>query len=243
MDGETLFEQWGLERYSRRMQADWDARARRNAAHFVATENQEWDAEAFFESGRLAVQQQILNDMGNVCGAWSPAEMRVLEIGCGIGRLTKSLAGIFEEVHAVDISGEMIERARENLRPHHNIYLYRNNGWDLRDLPGEKFHFAFSFLVFQHISSEAVLRSYFAEVRRALKPGALFKLQVQGAPARPERDDTWTGLSLSLEQCRLLAQESGFDLRHSSGEGTPEFWLWCFKATSGSIPPSIATAK
>jgi SAM-dependent methyltransferase len=123
----------------------------------------------------------------------------------------------------------MIERARENLGAHRNVHLYRNNGWDLRDLPGEAFDFALSCLVFQHISSEAVMRSYFAEVGRVLRPGALFKLQVQGARARPEPDDTWIGLSLSLEQCRLLAEESGFELRHSTGEGTPEFWLWCFK--------------
>jgi SAM-dependent methyltransferase len=229
MDGETLFERWGLERYSSRMQADWDARARRNAAYFVATEKEDWDLDAFFESGRLAVQQQVLNDMGNVCGMWSPADMRVLEIGCGIGRLTKALAVVFSEVHGVDVSGEMIDRAKENLRSHQNVYLHRNNGWDLRDLADGMFHFAFSYLVFQHISSEAVLRSYFAEVGRVLRPGALFKLQVQGAPARPERDDTWTGLSLSLDECRLLAEESGFALRHSSGEGAQEFWLWCFR--------------
>jgi cyclopropane fatty-acyl-phospholipid synthase-like methyltransferase len=211
------------------MESDWDARARRNAAHFVATANTDWDAGEFFESGRVAVQQQVLSDMVNVCGSLSPGSMRVLEIGCGIGRITKPLAEIFGEVHAVDISSEMIRRARDNLRSHPNVFLYRNNGWDLRGLPGEEFDFAFSCLVFQHISSEAVLRSYFAEVSRVLRPGRLFKLQVQGAQARPERDDTWTGLSLSRDQCRLLAEERGFDLRHCSGEGTPEFWLWCFR--------------
>jgi cyclopropane fatty-acyl-phospholipid synthase-like methyltransferase len=211
------------------MEADWDNRARRNAAYFVATENKQWDTEAFFDTGKKAVHDQVLGDMRNVCGDWLPADMRVLEIGCGIGRLTRSLAEVFGEVHAVDISGEMIERAGEYLAAYRNVQLYRNNGRDLRDLRDEEFHFTFSYLVFQHISSWALLQNYFREVRRVLKPGALFKLQVQGAPARPEVDDTWTGLSLSLGDCRVLAEHSGFDLRHTRGEGTQEFWLWCFK--------------
>ena len=39
--------------------------------------------------------------------------MRVLEIGCGAGRLTRALANFFGEVHAVDISGEMVAQARK----------------------------------------------------------------------------------------------------------------------------------
>jgi len=34
--------------------------------------------------------------------------MRVLEIGCGAGRLTRALAKLFGEVHGVDVSGEMV---------------------------------------------------------------------------------------------------------------------------------------
>ncbi len=33
--------------------------------------------------------------------------MRVLEIGCGAGSITRALARLFGEVHAVDVSGEM----------------------------------------------------------------------------------------------------------------------------------------
>jgi hypothetical protein len=46
-----------------------------------------------------------------------------------------------------------------------------------------------------------------------------------------------------LSQCRLLAQEAGFELRHSSGEGTPEFWLWCFKKPPETAPQSAPAAK
>ena len=54
--------------------------------------------------------------------------MRVLEIGCGAGRVTKALARFFGEVHAVDVSGEMVRLAKQALREHPNAFVYQNNG-------------------------------------------------------------------------------------------------------------------
>jgi len=39
--------------------------------------------------------------------------LRLLEIGCGIGRMTRALAEIFGEVYATDVSGEMIRRGSD----------------------------------------------------------------------------------------------------------------------------------
>src|ERR1035438_2332133 len=75
-----------------KMRQDWDERARENARHYVATGQTEWTDEAFFASGEKAIEEQILNDMGNVCQGKDPKAMRVLEIGCGAGRLTRALA-------------------------------------------------------------------------------------------------------------------------------------------------------
>ena len=54
----------------------------------------------------------MLNDLGNVCQGREPKDMKVLEIGCGAGRITRALAGFFGEVYAVDISQEMVRQAR-----------------------------------------------------------------------------------------------------------------------------------
>src|SRR5579859_6526241 len=98
-----------------KMRHDWDERARENARHYVATGQTEWTDEAFFASGEKAIEEQLLNDLGNVCQGKDPKAMRVLEIGCGAGRLTRALANLFGEVHAVDVSGEMIALARKAL--------------------------------------------------------------------------------------------------------------------------------
>jgi SAM-dependent methyltransferase len=175
-----------LETTLRSMRDDWDRRARENARYFVATHRADWTDEDFFASGEQELYHSILNDMGNVCHGQDPATMRVLEIGCGAGRVTRALARVFGEVHAVDVSGEMVSRAREALADVSNAFVYQNNGMDLSVVPNLPFDFAFSVIVFQHIPSRGVIENYFREISRLLRPGALFKVQVQGLPEIPK---------------------------------------------------------
>lgn len=213
-----------------RMRRDWDDRARENARFFVNTDRTDWTDEAFFASGRQTLESEILTDLGNICQGKDPKQMRVLEIGCGAGRITRALAGYFGEVHAVDVSGEMIELARQALSELPNAHAYQNNGMDLSVVPELPFDFAFSAIVFQHIPSHAVIENYVREVHRLLRPGALFKFQVQGGTGvESESDDTWMGVTLSDEQVVAMADRAGFDPRYRHGQGDQYFWLWFFK--------------
>src|SRR5258706_8267518 len=94
-----------------KMREDWDQRARDNAFHFIADGKVSRSEGDFYESGRLTVEGDILSDLGNICQGRDPKQMRVLEVGCGAGRVTHALAQVFGEVHAVDVSGEMIRIA------------------------------------------------------------------------------------------------------------------------------------
>jgi cyclopropane fatty-acyl-phospholipid synthase-like methyltransferase len=167
--------------------------------------------------------------------------MRVLEIGCGAGRLTLPLAELFGEVHAVDVSGEMVARARQSLAAYPNAHIYQNNGCDLSVVPPLKFDFAFSMIVFQHIPSYEIIENYICEVHRLLRPGALFKFQVQGytemEPAKP--DDTWQGVAFSEQQARDLARRCGFEMRYTHGASEQYFWLWFFKPETDSVPSPV----
>jgi ubiquinone/menaquinone biosynthesis C-methylase UbiE len=156
--------------------------------------------------------------------------MRVLEIGCGAGRVTRALARFFGEVHAVDVSGEMVRLAKLALQDHPNASVYQNNGKDLTVVPEIPFDFAFSSIVFQHIPSREIIENYVREVHRLLRPGALFKFQVQGAMMGPTRpDDTWLGVPFSERQASDMAFRCGFDPRYRYGAGEQYFWLWFFK--------------
>lgn len=214
-----------------KMRRDWDARARENARHYVNTARQDWTDEEFFLSGEVMVADEIFTDMTNVCQGLWPKRMKVLEIGCGAGRVTRALSDVFGQVHAVDVSGEMIGQARKALADRPNVVLYQNNGADLSVLPPDlQLDFAFSCIVFQHIPSREVIQSYVREVHRVLRPGGLFKFQVQGhtqVEANPE--DTWLGVPFSDEDAVRMAEDCGFDPRHRHGAGDQYFWLWYFK--------------
>jgi SAM-dependent methyltransferase len=212
------------------MREDWDARARENARHFIATANSDWNSEDFYNSGRLNVFHEILIDLGNVCQGMNAKEMKVLEIGCGAGRMTRALAQVFGEVYAVDVSGEMIAKAREGLADLTNVHLFQNNGADLAVLGEVRIDFAFSYIVFQHIPCREVIYSYAREVYRLLRPGALFKFQVQGVQAsKDSQPDTWFGVHFSDADAVRMANECGFEPRYRIGEGGQYFWLWFFK--------------
>ena len=219
-----------MEAQLERMREDWDRRARENARHYVDTARTHWSDEEFFASGEKTVAEEILTDLTNVCQGRPPDTMRVLEIGCGAGRVTRALARMFGEVHAVDVSGEMVKLAREALRDHKNAFIYHNSGKDLSVVADQAFDFAFSTIVFQHIPSREIIETYVREVNRLLRPGALFKFQLQGyVGGNPDPNDTWHGAGYSEAQAREMAERCGFELRYSYGAGDQYFWLWFFK--------------
>jgi len=167
--------------------------------------------------------------------------MRVLEIGCGAGRVTRALAAFFGEVYAVDISPEMVRQARQAVAGYPNAHVFANNGKDLAAIGdrwwnrlgiGERpqFDFAFSCMVFQHVSGRDIIENYVRDVHRRLKPGALFKFQVQGSPySYSNSEDTWVGASFTEQQAHDLAGRCGFELRYQHGAGSQYYWLWYFK--------------
>src|SRR5262245_1477691 len=231
----------GTTRKLLRMRRDWDRRARENARHYVVTGQTEWNDEEFYRSGMITLEEEILDDLQNVCQGKNPREMRVLEIGCGAGRVTRAFAGFFGEVFAVDISREMVRQARQAVAGFPNAHVFRNNGKDLSGVRLKWWHrfgfgeplqldFAFSFLVFQHIPSREIIENYVREVHRLLRPGALFKFQVQGsANIGPADLNSWVGVSFSESEARAMAERCGFEMRHQYGAGDQYYVLWFFK--------------
>jgi len=221
---------WQISKQLRKMRRDWDDRARRNAKYYVATGREDWTEEDFYRSGEVAVEQHGHTDLTNICQSRDPRQMRVLEIGCGAGRLTRALAQFFGEVYAVDISGEMVKRAQQALRDFPHAHVLQNSGKDLSVVPAQPFDFAFSYIVFQHISNREIIENYVREVNRLLRPGGLFKFQLQGyEEMETKSEDTWVGASFTEDDAREMAERCGFELRHQRGQGSQEYWLWLFK--------------
>ena len=82
----------------------------------LVNSTREWDQREFFRSGEIHVANEVMPEMHRICGGLrSPLDLSILEIGCGIGRMTKMLARVLGRVTAIDVSKEMIDRARVNL--------------------------------------------------------------------------------------------------------------------------------
>ena len=227
-------------RHLLRMRRNWDRRARENARHYVVTGQERWDDEEFYQSGILTLQEEVLNDLTNICQGRDPRDIKVLEIGCGAGRVTRAFAGFFGYVYAVDISREMVRQARRAVAGFPNARVFHNSGKDLsvvRDHWWNRFgigrvqvDFAFSFMVFQHIPSREIIENYVRETGRLLRSGGLFKFQVQGCPlVEAETEGSWLGVPFTEQDARQMAGRTGFEMRYHFGAGDQYFWLWYFK--------------
>lgn len=110
---------------------------------------------------------------------------RVVEIGCGAGRLTKYMAADFAFVLGVDVSGGMIEVARSHI-PETNVELRLGDGITL-PVEAATVDGVFSTHVFQHFESFALARANFSEAARILKPGGtmMVHLPVVMPPSLP----------------------------------------------------------
>ena len=123
-----------------------------------------WTAEDFYALGQ--------SDWADFCRRWVNYGVefgRVVDIGCGAGRLTKYMATDFASVIGVDISDDMLEVARTYI-PEPNVDLRLGDGVTL-PVETSTVDGAFSAHVFQHFDSFAMARANFSEVARILKPG------------------------------------------------------------------------
>lgn len=150
-----------------------------------------------------------------------------LEIGAGVGRMTEFLSKNFKIVHGIDISSAMLDVARKRLSSRGNVILIENNG-DILPYPNEQFDFVFSYLVFKHFPDSNLIKKYFCEMARVLKSGGLVKLQLRTG-ADPHLWQWFYGVSLTPEDAKKMAMETGFEIAKTEVENNKSLWLWIKK--------------
>lgn len=143
------------------------------------------------------------------------ADRKILDIGCGIGRLEVELAPRVTEVHGIDVSTQMINAALRRCAPLTNVHLRKGTGRDLGDYADAMFDAAVAVDTFPYInqSGAELADRYFAEVARALKPGGDFVILNFSYPDSPGDED----------RVRDLAQTHSFEIVVA---GERPFALW-----------------
>ena len=155
------------------MRDRWRRFAREDALHYVASNRDGWDAEDFYAMGA---------DRAAAVLEWArPRRGRMLEIGCGAGRMLVHFAPAFERVDGVDIAPEMLSAAAAAPLPE-NVSLSLVDGASLAPFGDAAFDFAFSLQVFQHVPDRDVIAAYLDEVARVLRPGGRAVLQFDSRP-------------------------------------------------------------
>lgn len=154
---------------------------------------------------------------------------KVLDLGCGNGRLLDMLAGLEFDYLGVDMSANLLEIAKEK---HRNNKFLKMDGKTI-PAPDNYFDVVFCLAVLHHIPSFASRQEFLKEICRVLKPGGKLVLTVWNLRLKREARRT-----IFFNNIRRLLRISSFDsgdilypFRDNSGKILANRYLHCFTET------------
>jgi SAM-dependent methyltransferase len=98
----------------------------------------------------------------------NPEELTVLDIGCGIGLIDRSLEGSVKALHAIDMSPVSIQYARG----HAKSAAFYEYGGEVLPFENDRFDGAFASCVLHHVPPAQRL-SFVQEMMRVIRPGGV----------------------------------------------------------------------
>ncbi|HEX6832621.1 MAG TPA: class I SAM-dependent methyltransferase [Rudaea sp.] len=200
----------------------------------------QWDAKAATPQGAmLAVDGSTNEDVLRMTGAYTARQVtaalelastdRVLELGCGVGRIGREIAPKIAHWEGTDISANMLKVARERLASFPNVGLTELTRSNLKPLPDASFDKAYCIAVFIHMDKEDFCL-YLEDLARVLKPGGVLffdtwnlahrvgwrRFAVELNPYRDvaptERKDIARNQFSTPEEVRAFLDHAGFDI-------------------------------
>ncbi len=202
----------------------WNDLANEEARYYIMSDfGRGIDEAKFVESGKKDYTRLIVDDKLLRERLQPFAYKKVLEIGCGIGRVTQFMANDFKDVVGLDISDKMVEMGNKRLLETKNIKLIATDG---RTYPvaNDSIDLVFSFIVFQHMADRETIRKNFEEAARVLKKGGIMKVQLRGVPT--VKKEWFYGPSFDLSQLRKIIKGLPLAVLKTDGENQMYFWVW-----------------
>jgi len=103
-------------------------------------------------------------------------ESIVLDVGCGIGRVMKSISPHCKEIHGVDTSALILKRAKKELNGLKNCFFYRADFKKFDICPADSFDLIYSIFTLQHMEKEDAYLCLM-RIRNLLKPRGIVYIQ------------------------------------------------------------------
>jgi len=161
---------------------DWEHLAERDALWAILTDSRKvggkWEVAEFMATGVDEIDT-VMCHLARI-GQVPDASGAVLDFGCGVGRLTQALAPHFASCVGVDISEQMVQKAKAlNQFPH---CRYVVNAQPQLPFADGTFSFIYSNIVLQHVPPRFA-EGYLREFVRVLAPGGVLVFGVQDSCA------------------------------------------------------------
>ena len=225
----------------------WDERAKEDAFFFVDNrlDYRSPDIARFWAQGEADLRQLLA-----IAGVAIQPGDAVVDVGCGLGRLTRAATVVGAgSVHAIDISTEMLDRAREYNADLENVTWVQGDGASLTGIPDGVADALVSHVVFQHIPDPQITLAYVRDMGRVLKAGSVggvpglersrsAQAETGGLRRRLARavgrypkgveDPAWLGSAVDLDNVQSIADEAGMNTEQIEGAGT-QFCIVCLR--------------
>jgi N-acetylglucosaminyl-diphospho-decaprenol L-rhamnosyltransferase len=218
------------------MRRFWNDRAREDAFYFVDT-RQPYKAT---EPGRFWDAEQLVDYVLDGLGVTVGADDTVVEIGCGLGRITRVLAARARSIVALDVSDEMLAQARVHNPDLGNVEWVLGDGRSLAPVADASVDACVSLVVLQHVPDPEITLDYVRDLGRALRPGGWAALQVSDDPAihrprqragqrllaavgrapRGQHHPAWLGSRADLDAIVATAQAHEVEVERVWGRGS-----------------------
>jgi SAM-dependent methyltransferase len=163
----------------------WEGLADRDAFSAILTDDSKaggkWDIAEFMATGDAEIQT-VLGHLAAI-GHLPDFTGAALDFGCGVGRLTQSLARRYASCVGVDISLRMVQQA-ESLNQHAHCRYVTSSSARL-PFDDASFAFVYSNIVLQHVPRR-LAKNYLREFVRVLAPAGVLVFGVQDSFAAPD---------------------------------------------------------
>ena len=189
---------------------DWAHAFDRAAAHSPEA------SVALYSLGDARLLTQITEELVACMLEWrlfAPA-FRVLDLGCGTGRIASAIAPNVQSVVALDCSDKMVQLAKGKTADHRNVCVLRTSGEDLAFFRDGAFDTVLAIDSFPYLVEARMAEQHLNEIARVLNPGGrllIMNYSYRGDLTRDRADVT------------AFAQQCGCKILRN---GTSDLTLW-----------------